>query len=129
MDWNCDWSHQVVLEAEPVSPSIARDFVSEHLAAHQLPELVEDMRLVVSELATNAVAHAQTAFLVTLSMADERVRVAIQDGSTATPVRLTPDPMALGGRGLMIVEVLSQEWGTTTDAAGLKSVWASFSDT
>ena len=34
--------------------------------------------------------------------------------------------MGMNGRGLMIVEWLSQDWGTSTDGHGFKSVWASF---
>lgn len=84
------------------------------------------MRLVVSELATNAVSHAQTPFSVTLSCAGGWVLLAIRDASPAPPVRSAPDVMAVSGRGLMIVEVLSHKWGTSTDDRGFKSVWASF---
>lgn len=121
-----DWSHQTVLVAEPLSASGARDFVCLHLVAHDLLHLVEDVRLVVSELATNAVAHAQTPFVVTLSRADGTVLLAIQDESTAAATRSAPDLMDMTGRGLMIVELLSREWGTSTDGRGFKSVWASF---
>ena len=121
-----DWSHETVLAAEPVSAALARDFVCLHLVAHHLVHLVEDVCLVVSELATNAVAHAQTPFGVTLSSANGSVLLAIQDGSAAAPVRSASDVMDVSGRGLMFVEVLSHKWGTTTDGHGLKSVWASF---
>jgi anti-sigma regulatory factor (Ser/Thr protein kinase) len=121
-----DWSHQNVFAAEPMSAALARDFVGRHLAAHHLWHLVEDVCLVASELATNAVAHAQTPFAVDLSRTNELVRLAIQDGSDSLPIRCLPNVMAMGGRGMMIVESLSQEWGTSADARGLKSVWASF---
>lgn len=121
-----DWSYETVLAAEPHSAGLAREFVCLHLAAHHLSHLLEDVRLVVSELATNAVAHAQTPFAVTLSRADRSVRVAIRDGSPSAPVRSTPDVMDMSGRGLMIVELLSQAWGISTDRHGFKSVWASF---
>ena len=121
-----DWSHETVLAAEPTSAALARDFVCLHLVAHHLLHLVEDLRLVVSELATNAVAHAQTSFSVTLSSATGTVLLAIQDEAAAAPVRSAPDVMDVSGRGLMIVEVLSHRWGTSTDGHGSKSVWASF---
>jgi len=123
-----DWSHETVLVAEPVSPGLARDFVGQHLDAHHLMHLVEDVCLVVSELATNAVAHAQTPFIVTLSSANGLVLLAIQDDSAAVPVRSAVNLTEMGGRGLLIVERLSQEWGTSTDVGGFKSVWASFSE-
>jgi anti-sigma regulatory factor (Ser/Thr protein kinase) len=124
-----EWSHRVVLSADPVSASIARDFVCRHLVAHHELELVEDVRLVVSELATNAVAHAQTPFVVTLSLEKQLVLVTIQDASSAIPVRGVPDVTDMNGRGLMIVELLSDAWGTSTDADGSKSVWAAFAST
>ncbi len=60
------WSHQTTFEATPISASHARDFVARHLIDHRLLYLVEPVRLVVSELATNALVHAQTAFSVVL---------------------------------------------------------------
>ena len=122
-----NWSYETVLAAEPRSPALAREFVCLHLVGHRLLHLVEDVRLVVSELATNAVAHARTPFVLTLSSANGSVLLTVQDGSTSAPIRSTPDVMDMSGRGLMIVELLSQEWGTATDANGFKSVWASFS--
>jgi anti-sigma regulatory factor (Ser/Thr protein kinase) len=121
-----DWSHQIVLPSEPISAGLARDFVCQHLFAHRLPHLVEDVRLVVSELATNAVSHARTPFVVTLSMTGGSVLLTLEDESPSVPVRSAPDVMDMSGRGLMIVEVLSQEWGISTDRRGYKSVWASF---
>ena len=88
--------------------------------------LVENVRLVASELATNAVSHAQTTFVVTLSLAGGSVLLALQGESLSVPVQSTPGLMDMGGRGLMIVKLLSQEWGTSTDDRGFKSVWASF---
>lgn len=121
-----DWSHRTDLPAEPVSTSKARDFVCAHLAEHDLRHLVDDIRLVASELATNAMAHAQTPFSVTLSQTDGSVLLTVRDGSSTVPVGALPQVLDSGGRGLMIVELLSQEWGVTTDGPDAKGVWASF---
>ena len=98
----------------------------QYLVAHDLQYLVEDVRLVASELATNAVQHARTPFVVTLSEMDGVVRLAIRDGSPVPPVRSYQQVIDLGGRGLVLVERLSHEWGARTDVSGSKSVWASF---
>ena len=121
-----DWSHATVLAAEPCSAAAARDFVCHHLVAHDLQHLVDDLRLVVSELATNALAHARTPFRVTLSREDSLVRLGVQDESAAPPVRAEPCDMDVRGRGLVIVEMLSAEWGVRSEDGGLKSVWACF---
>jgi anti-sigma regulatory factor (Ser/Thr protein kinase) len=126
MAHNPAWSHQIDLVAEPASAGLARDFVCLHLVAHSLLYLVQDIRLVVSELATNALQHAQTPFVVTLSMTGGVVLLTLQDESQLIPIRSAPGVMDMSGRGLMIVELLSHEWGISTDDRGSKSVWASF---
>lgn len=120
------WSHETVLAAEPVSASKARDFICQHLVAHDLLYLVEAVRLVASELATDAMLHARTPFIVTLSELDGFVLLDIRDGSVSVPVRTRPQVGDRGGRGSMLVELLSHEWGVSTDGSGSKSVWASF---
>lgn len=120
------WSHEIVLAAEPMSASKARDFSCQHLVAHDLRYLVDDVRLVVSELATNAMVHARTPFAVTLSSMDGGVLLVVRDGSTSVPARGAPNVLDMGGRGLVLVEMLSREWGVTANADGSKSVWASF---
>lgn len=120
------WSHRTVLQAEPISASRAREFVGSHLMAHDLSHLVADVQLVASELATNAVAHAQTPFVVVLSRENGAVVLRVDDESASSPVQSAPDVMDLNGRGLMLVQLLSHAWGTRSDGRGSKSVWASF---
>jgi anti-sigma regulatory factor (Ser/Thr protein kinase) len=126
MDRTPDWSCETVLAAEPASAAKTRDFVCQHLVTHDLLYLVEDIRLVASELATNAMVHARTPFVVSLSELNGIVLLAIRDDSASIPVKARPQVMAQGGRGLVLVELLSHEWGASTDASGSKSVWASF---
>ena len=120
------WSHQTSLEATPTSAAQARAFVSDHLVDHRLLYLVESVRLVTSELATNALLHAQTAFSVTLSASDTEVVLTVRDYSQALPERRGAQVLDATGRGLEIVEIVSQEWGINQDEAGSKGVWASF---
>jgi anti-sigma regulatory factor (Ser/Thr protein kinase) len=121
-----DWSHQTVLAAEAISASRARDFVSIHLIEHHLRYLIEDVRLVVSELATNALGHAQTPFTVTLQEDDQVVLLTVHDGSASVPVHSTANCLDADGRGLSIVDLVSRNWGITPGPDGTKSVWAAF---
>jgi anti-sigma regulatory factor (Ser/Thr protein kinase) len=121
-----DWSHEIALVAEPQSVGAARDFIGVHLLDHDLSHLIDDIRLVVSELTTNALAHAETAFVVTLSSRGGSTHVQVRDRSTSPVSPRTPGMLDTGGRGLLIVEALSQAWGSTTDELGSKCVWASF---
>lgn len=70
-------------------------------------------------------AHARTRFTVTLSASAGAVLLAVRDDSTAVPVKTVPQVTDTRGRGLMLVEVLSRQWGASTDGDGSKSVWAS----
>ena len=120
------WSYGTTLEAAPISAAGARAFVSTHLLDHRLQHLVEPVRLVVSELATNALVHAQTTFSVTLSGSDNEVVLTVWDDSQALPERRASQVLNASGRGLEIVDIVSQAWGINQDEAGSKGVWASF---
>jgi anti-sigma regulatory factor (Ser/Thr protein kinase) len=120
------WSHRATFEASPISASQVRAFVCHHLADHRLLYLVDPVRLVASELATNALVHAQTAFSVTLEIADQTVLLTVRDDSLALPTRRAAQAMDPWGRGLAIVDIVSHDWGVDEDGAGSKAVWASF---
>jgi anti-sigma regulatory factor (Ser/Thr protein kinase) len=122
------WSHQSELPADLGSTALAREFVRVHLVRHGFPDLVEDLSLVTSELATNAILHAHTTFSVTLQGTKESVLLTVRDGSAVVPVVLVAEAinMGTGGRGLAIVAELSDRWGTTSNTDGGKSMWAWF---
>jgi anti-sigma regulatory factor (Ser/Thr protein kinase) len=120
------WSHETVLPADAASAARARDFVCLHLAAHDLQYLMEDIRLVVSELASNAMERVQTPFTVVLSAIDHTVLLTVQDESPGVPTLVVAEETDIGGRGLFIVQTVSEDWGVAPGQNGVKSVWASF---
>ena len=120
------WRHEVALLPHPVSALSARDFVTGHLIDHDLRYLVHDVQLVASELATNAVEHAREPFTVILRGDDRWVVLCVRDRSRSLPVRVAAHMTDTGGRGLVIVESVSHDWGFELEADGVKSVWASF---
>jgi anti-sigma regulatory factor (Ser/Thr protein kinase) len=127
MDVTVLWSHRTDLPGQPASVRQARDFVGAHLGEHQLPYLIDDIRLVVSELATNATLHARTPFTVTLDGLPDSVLLSVQDDSPSIPTTRNPPVMATAGRGLSIVDRVSRDWGITTPGPQRpKTVWASF---
>lgn len=101
-----------------------------HYAAEQLRDLApEDLQVVllaVSELATNAVRHAGTGFLLRLVPAGaDALRIEVEDGGGGVPVAKMPPATALHGRGLLVVEALSSAWGVERVEGGVgKVVWA-----
>ena len=104
------------------APAAARRFAAE--VCGDRPD-ANEIAVLVSELATNAVSHARTAFEVTiidLEAGGLRIEVADGSGRTPRPSVAGLDPSAEWARGLWIVDVLSSKWGFTTTREG-KSVW------
>jgi len=106
-------------DARPESVRAARRFVVSVLGETGAdPEVAE---LLTSELATNAVVHAGTAFEVQVRTADSGVRVEIVNDEPELLASLR-DPDERGGRGLRIIESLAARWGTESDPEH-KIVW------
>lgn len=120
------WSHEARYLPEPSSIVAARDFVTAQLLRHELAYLIDDVRLVTSELVTNAERHAGSAFFVSLESLPTCVRLSVRDDAAAAPLLRIETADGAGGRGLAAVERLSTAWGITRTPTGGKSVWASF---
>ena len=108
-------------DATPAAVGEARRFLSEVLAARVGPDAEYELALVLSELATNAVLHAQTPFDVVVET-NSVVRLEVEDGSTDLPVPQPPSKSAEDGRGLLIVDRVCDRWGTHIEL-GRKCVW------
>ena len=54
----------------------------------------------------------------------EQVLIIVWDASPHAPVRAEVDGEAESGRGLMLVEAISAQWGTSANPSGGKTVWA-----
>jgi anti-sigma regulatory factor (Ser/Thr protein kinase) len=94
--------------------------------------LADEVELVVSEIATNAIqasfSLAQPATVRLWVLSDKRqVLIMVWDGSPRCPVPLEKDPSDIdeGGRGLMLVGAISDQWSWyATHEYGGKVVWA-----
>jgi anti-sigma regulatory factor (Ser/Thr protein kinase) len=108
----------------PEAPATARRFVADLLrrGGHSAA-LLEDAKLVVSELATNAVIHARSSFTVEVRPRGTRLRLSVRDASRAKPELGDDDPLAASGRGLRLVDTLAAAWGVELAEDG-KTVWA-----
>lgn len=114
-----------ILQRDDRAAEDARTMVRVVLAAWHLPQLAEDCALVASELASNAARHARGSVvrMTVTRTARYRVRVAITDKSQKVPQLPARDPLAETGRGLLLVDAVSSDWGVTPYRWG-KSVWA-----
>jgi anti-sigma regulatory factor (Ser/Thr protein kinase) len=101
----------------------ARQAAQAWLAGLRFPcEWLDDLLLIVSELVTNAVIHAETRLRLVIHYDGRRVLTEVFDGDPRLPVR-ADETAQIGGRGLFIVERLSNRWGSDLVGGG-KRVWA-----
>lgn len=110
--------------ADPAAPGRARRLVVDALHRWGAADtFVNDLALVVSELATNAVRHADSSFSVTVRASGATLRVAVHDGAplsgTVSEAWLIPQPL----HGLSLVDALCTSWGVEDTRHG-KLVWA-----
>jgi anti-sigma regulatory factor (Ser/Thr protein kinase) len=115
-------SYDPVPEAVPA----ARDLARAALLSWRVPQaLVDDVLIVISELVTNAVVHAQAPVALVCGLADGAVEAGVWD---LAPAKRLPDVLAapsgdrLGQRGLAVVDGLASDWGVIYGKRG-KRVW------
>ena len=108
---------------DETGPAQARAAVSSDADALGLAELSDDVALVVSEMVTNAVRHAAPPVRLEVEVTDTEVVVAVCDGTPALPVVRPASDDAEGGRGMLLVDLLTADHGVRSQPPG-KTVWA-----
>jgi anti-sigma regulatory factor (Ser/Thr protein kinase) len=116
----------VELEGTPGAAAVARRAL-DHLAGTLPERRLRDLRLLVSELVTNAVRHAGL-------RADDRIRLLVERSATGLHVEVhdpgtgfelrapQPDPARASGWGLYLVAELADRWGMEGAGPGTQ-IW------
>jgi two-component sensor histidine kinase len=124
----------VTLSSEPASVTTARAYVCARLAEWGLPPdtpALDSVRLIISELATNAVLHTcglSPHFTVDVRLEQsEQLHIGVTDSHPRWPQRLPEAVQQDNGRGMVIIRHLIAESGgrlqiTPTEDGG-KTVW------
>jgi serine phosphatase RsbU (regulator of sigma subunit)/anti-sigma regulatory factor (Ser/Thr protein kinase) len=117
-------SATMLVPAEPTGPSRVRQWMSARLRDWSVPEAVIGAAILcTSELTTNALLHAGTPAQVHIDLNAERLLVSVADtGTRGTVIRAHADTMSSRGRGLGLIEDLSDSWGTDPTVRGT-TVW------
>jgi anti-sigma regulatory factor (Ser/Thr protein kinase) len=110
----------------PAAPATARAALTRWLDGHVAKEVLENARLLASELVTNSLGHAQLASDSSLRIAAQlsrgALRIEVRDpGSSGTVAPREPNHVNGGGFGLHLVELLSTRWGV--NRTGGTHVW------
>lgn len=114
------WS--TTLPPLPASVPAARHFAADALRCLGTPVDEEVAALLVSEVATNAVVHANSSLRVSVWCHDGHARVEVRDDDPTPPREVHPDPFATGGRGMLLVDGLAHAWGVNGNDRG-KTIW------
>ncbi|RCG32484.1 ATP-binding protein [Sphaerisporangium album] len=114
----------IELPGVPQSVSRARRFVAEVLGSGH--PVRDEVVLLVSELVTNSVTHSDSrdGGLVTLALSEceGSIHVEVLDAGSEGEPQVREDPYGDGGRGLFLVDAISERWGMYRDGAG-RVVW------
>jgi anti-sigma regulatory factor (Ser/Thr protein kinase) len=114
---------EVRLTSRPESAATARRLALAVVRSWGLPHLAETVELLVSELVGNAVRHTGAGtFGLRMHCRRGCVRVEVRDPSRALPCLMPVRPMDVSGRGLFLVDELSDRWGVDLQARG-KTTW------
>ncbi len=132
---------ELTLAATPNAVAWARRHTVDILQRWHFPtEGIEVARLLVSELATNAVQHARptessdtgdtessgpSTIVLRLWPTDGCAVISVGDSDPRPPVPRTGDASATGGRGLLLTQAMANRWGYfPTQLHPGKVVWA-----
>ena len=113
--------YRISLPAGPEAAVEARRHVWAIIHAWDIPIDAYAAALLASELVTNAIRHAGDELdpvELVVSWAGGLLRVEVHDGSRSAPSPVHALPYAEAGRGLMLLDSLSTDWGYRETASG-----------
>lgn len=116
------------IRGDTEAPRTARNAVLSRLEGRVTDEIACDIALVVGELVTNSVLHADLrtddTVLVEIALGDDQLAITVTDPGSAdlVPRLLPPDPTRPHGFGLHLVNDISASWGVRRNP-GVTQVW------
>ncbi len=120
-----DWLPNLVKDSRIDVPggahaaSSARKAILEQFGEILAPDERDVLRLLATELVTNAVLHGgadeQHHVILHLAAAPHRVRVEVCDGGPGLDPETLPRLEETGGDGLILLNALASRWGLSTD--------------
>jgi len=116
-------SAKATFDQDLSSGRAARRFMTETLDQWAVGDLLDSVNLLVTELVTNAIVHAESdaEVAVVLTATALRVEVADRGGGMVTP--RDADDFDTSGRGMALVEAMTSAWGTMPRPDGGKIIW------
>ncbi|GGW10632.1 magnesium or manganese-dependent protein phosphatase [Streptomyces capoamus] len=119
---------QQVASGDPEALARARHMIRAAVRAWGARDRAYEIELAADELITNALMHTEGPAIVTLralSGGGRRLRIEVEDPSSALPRRRDAGESRVSGRGLLLVDRLADGWGVEARGGG-KAVWCEF---
>lgn len=113
---------ELLLPPVPQSARLARQHVTALLESAGLSDLADTAALLVSEVVTSALLHARSDASLSLRLRPRAIRVEVRDTSVVPVQRRRRSAEAVTGPGLLLLDALTERWGTETRNGG-KVVW------
>lgn len=116
---------ELLLPVHETAAGAARTWLQVVRCAEHGASVLDDAVLLISELVTNAVRYGGPPIVLAADCEVDGLYVRVRDGSSVLPV---PQPASLeaeGGRGFLLLDLLSERWGVDprTGQSGGKEVW------
>jgi anti-sigma regulatory factor (Ser/Thr protein kinase) len=106
------------------APATARAFLRGAACSTHRAQVFDEAELLVSELTTNAVLHGRPPITVRVDChASEGLRVSVTDGNPQPQIPQEPNHDDATGRGIALVDVISDRWGVHPRPGEGKEVW------
>ena len=116
--------HRLAFEPKPESVPLTRGFTAGVLGGAGWREQVDTAVLLVSELVTNSVRHAQGPCALVVTFAGDVVELCIEDGDPRPPSPRSAGVLDESGRGFVLFNALADDWGVRPLPGG-KATWFS----
>ncbi|WP_333776787.1 SpoIIE family protein phosphatase [Streptomyces sp. IBSBF 3136] len=119
---------QHVAPGDPEALTHARHMIRAAVRSWGARDRADEIELVADELITNALMHTEGSAIVTVRVLEgsgRRLRVEVEDSSSALPRRRDAGENGVSGRGLLLVDRLADVWGVEARGGG-KAVWCEF---
>lgn len=114
---------ELALTLEPQAAGQAREFLKSVSCSVHASRVLDDAELLVSELVTNGVRFGSPPIVLRVEcLGEEGMVVAVSDGSPVMPEMQHPEALSESGRGLQLVDWISDSWGVHPESEG-KTTW------
>ncbi len=113
----------IALPSDPGSAARAREFVKQAACMEHGASVLDDAVLLASETVTNAVTHGSPPIVLSVECTGDALEVRVRDESPVMAVAPDVGAPDESGRGLILVELLSDSWGVDLVPEAAKEVW------